>query len=61
MHWPPPARALTPVWHEFLALREEGMARAVGVSNYSVAQIDALIKAAGEAPAVNQIPWSPAR
>jgi len=29
------------------------------VSNYSVAQIDELIAATGEAPAVNQIPWSP--
>jgi 2,5-diketo-D-gluconate reductase A len=31
------------------------------VSNYSLAQIDRLIKATGEAPAVNQITWSPGR
>jgi diketogulonate reductase-like aldo/keto reductase len=31
------------------------------VSNYSLAQIDRLIKATGQAPAVNQIPWSPGR
>ena len=61
VHWPPPARALAPVWREFLALRDEGLARAVGVSNYSLAQIDTLIKATGDAPAVNQIPWSPAQ
>ena len=61
VHWPPPARALAPVWREFLALREEGLTRAVGVSNYSIAQIDTLIKATGVAPAVNQIPWSPAQ
>ena len=61
MHWPPPARALAPVWREFLTLRGQGLARAVGVSNYSTAQIDTLIRATGEAPAVNQIPWSPAR
>jgi diketogulonate reductase-like aldo/keto reductase len=47
------------VWYEFLALRDEGAARAVGVSNYSVGQIDALIRATGQAPAVNQIPWGP--
>jgi diketogulonate reductase-like aldo/keto reductase len=31
------------------------------VSNYSIAQIDELIAATGERPAVNQIPWSPAQ
>jgi diketogulonate reductase-like aldo/keto reductase len=61
VHWPPPPRALAPVWREFLALRDEGLTRAVGVSNYSIAQIDTLIKATGAAPAVNQIPWSPAQ
>jgi len=42
-------------------LRDEGQCRSVGVSNYSMAQIDELIAATGERPAVNQIPWSPAR
>ena len=37
------------------------VARAVGVSNYSLGQLDELIDATGEAPAVNQIPWSPTR
>ncbi|HUL26376.1 MAG TPA: aldo/keto reductase [Streptosporangiaceae bacterium] len=61
VHWPPPDKMLIPVWREFLALRDEGRARAVGVSNYSLAQIDRLIRATGEAPAVNQITWSPGR
>src|SRR5262252_7389131 len=61
VHWPPPGRILVPVWREFLALRDEGRARAIGVSNYSLAQIDRLTEATGQAPAVNQIPWSPAR
>jgi len=39
-------------------LRDKGLARAVGVSNYDVAGIDELIRAGGERPAVNQIPWS---
>src|SRR2546421_425727 len=59
--WPPPGRKLCHVWQEFLTLRDEGRARAVGVSNYSIAQIDRLTEVCGEAPAVNQIPWSPAR
>ncbi|HEY6277154.1 MAG TPA: aldo/keto reductase [Streptosporangiaceae bacterium] len=61
IHWPPASRLLALVWREFLTLRDDGRARAVGVSNYSLAQIDRLIEATGEAPAVNQIPWSPAR
>ncbi len=61
VHWPPPARALCQVWREFLALRNQGLARAVGVSNYSIAQIDKLVEATGEAPAVDQILWSPAQ
>jgi 2,5-diketo-D-gluconate reductase A len=61
VHWPPRGKASVSVWREFLALRDEGLARAVGVSNYSLRQIDELIEATGEAPAVNQIRWSPRR
>jgi diketogulonate reductase-like aldo/keto reductase len=49
------------VWQDFLAIRDEGLCRAVGVSNYSIREIDELIEATGERPAVNQIPWSPSR
>src|SRR5207253_1253679 len=48
------------IWRELIAARDDGLARAVGVSNFSLGQIDALAAASGEAPAVNQIPWSPA-
>jgi 2,5-diketo-D-gluconate reductase A len=58
VHWPPRRQASPRLWREFLAIRDEGLARAVGVSNYSVAEIDELIEATGERPAVNQIPWS---
>ena len=61
VHWPPSGRKLCQVWREFLALRDDGRVRAIGVSNYSLAQIDRLTEATGVAPAVNQIPWSPAR
>jgi len=61
VHWPPRGKASVQVWREFLALRDEGLARAVGVSNYSLAQIDELVEATGEAPAVNQIHWNPRR
>ena len=61
VHWPPRGRASLQLWREFLTLRDESLCRSVGVSNYSIAQIDELIAATGERPAVNQIPWSPAQ
>ena len=60
VHWPPHGAATPSTWKRFIALRDEGLVRAIGVSNYSIAQIDELIAATGEAPAINQIPWSPA-
>jgi 2,5-diketo-D-gluconate reductase A len=59
--WPPRRPASVPLWREFLALRDEGLCRSVGVSNYGIAQIDELTAATGERPAVNQIPWSPSQ
>lgn len=61
VHWPPDGRARLQVWRELLAFRDDGLARAVGVSNFSIRQLDELIDATGQAPAVNQIPWSPPR
>lgn len=59
VHWPPNKQATPSTWQAFRELRDEGLVRAIGVSNYSVAQIDELVAATGEAPAINQIPWSP--
>jgi diketogulonate reductase-like aldo/keto reductase len=60
VHWPPNGSARPQTWRAFVAARDEGLTRAIGVSNYSVAQIDALTEATGVTPAVNQIPYSPA-
>jgi 2,5-diketo-D-gluconate reductase A len=57
VHWPPLGGAGRQLWKRLLGLRDEGLARAVGVSNYSVAQMDELVRATGEAPHVNQIRW----
>jgi diketogulonate reductase-like aldo/keto reductase len=59
VHWPPNYQARLTIWKEFLAVRDDGLARAVGVSNYRVSQLDELREASGEAPAVNQIRWAP--
>jgi diketogulonate reductase-like aldo/keto reductase len=60
IHWPPSGRARPDVWERLLELQAEGLAREVGVSNYSVRQIDELEQATARLPAVNQIEWSPA-
>ena len=60
IHWPPGGRARPDVWERLLELQGEGLAREVGVSNYSLRQIDELERATGRLPAVNQIEWSPA-
>ena len=39
--------------------REEGLARDIGVSNYSIEQMEALVAAVGETPVVNQVEWTP--
>jgi 2,5-diketo-D-gluconate reductase A len=62
IHWPPSrASDRRQLWNELLAVQAEGYARDVGVSNFSLAEIDELIKATGQAPAVNQIDFGPRR
>jgi 2,5-diketo-D-gluconate reductase A len=59
VHWPPEAGAGVATWEEFVRVREEGLVRAIGVSNYSLDQIDQLGTVTGVTPAVNQVKWSP--
>ena len=61
VHWPPADRLLVNTWEHVLGLRDAGLATSVGVSNHSIEQVDRLIAATGEAPAVNQVPWAPPR
>ena len=62
VHWPlgDPAQDRE-VWSAFVAAQEDGLVRDVGVSNFSLGQIDAVEQATGVRPAVNQVPWSPKR
>lgn len=59
VHWPPNGEARPETWKAFIEALEQGKTRSIGVSNYSIAQIDELIEATGTAPALNQIPWNP--
>ncbi|KQS73341.1 aldo/keto reductase [Modestobacter sp. Leaf380] len=47
------------LWREFVAAREAGLARDIGVSHFSPAQLDELTDATGVTPAVNQVRWAP--
>jgi diketogulonate reductase-like aldo/keto reductase len=59
IHWPSPARGLyVETWQTLVALRDEGLARAVGVSNFLPEHLAAL-DAVGVRPAVNQIESHP--
>lgn len=60
VHWPPNKQATPQAWEQFIAAQQDGLATSIGVSNYSLDQIDELIKATDVAPAVDQIKWSPA-
>jgi 2,5-diketo-D-gluconate reductase A len=59
VHRPPDEGVGAELWRGLIRARNEGLVRDIGVSNYSVEQINALAEATGEMPAVNQIEWSP--
>jgi diketogulonate reductase-like aldo/keto reductase len=59
VHWPPNGQARPTTWRQFISARDAGKARSIGVSNYSITQINELLEATGQCPSVNQIPWSP--
>jgi 2,5-diketo-D-gluconate reductase A len=50
IHWPPSGGARPDVWERFIEVQSEGLTREVGVSNYSVSQIDDLERATGRRP-----------
>jgi len=59
IHWPGEGSVNVEMWRSLVEAREQGLARAVGVSNFEVALVDQVTTAVGVAPAVNQIEWSP--
>ena len=60
IHRPPPtASGSEQIWEQLIKAREDGLAKDIGVSNYSIEQIEALAESTGIWPAVNQIEWSP--
>ena len=59
IHWPGEGSANEDIWRIFVEAREAGLTREIGVSNFDAELLDSVTSAAGVAPAVNQIEWSP--
>lgn len=59
IHRPPDQGAGLELWEGLIRAREDGLCRDIGVSNYTIDQMDELADATGEIPGVNQIEWSP--
>ena len=57
VHWP--QGGPTWAWEGMQAAKDRGYARSIGVSNFSVEELDAVLELGGEAPVVNQVQFSP--
>jgi 2,5-diketo-D-gluconate reductase A len=61
IHWPVPQRdEYASTWRTFEKLHADGLARAIGVSNFKPTHLDRLAAETSVVPAVNQIQISPA-
>jgi 2,5-diketo-D-gluconate reductase A len=60
IHWPVPAHDLyVETWKAFMELRDQGLIRAIGVSNFLPAHLERLVAETGETPAINQVELHP--
>ncbi len=60
IHWPHPSGGkYVDAWRSLVELREQGLARSIGVSNFLPEHLDAIVDATGVTPAVNQIELHP--
>jgi diketogulonate reductase-like aldo/keto reductase len=60
IHWPNPSVGKYPeAWRALVELREEGLIRSVGVSNFTEANLTRIIDDSGVTPVVNQIELHP--
>jgi|KBSMisStandDraft_5_1062788.scaffolds.fasta_scaffold97278_1 2,5-diketo-D-gluconate reductase A len=59
IHRPPDRGVGEVLWEGLRRAKRERLTRDIGVSNYSIEQIEELVYRTGELPAVNQIEWSP--
>ena len=56
IHWPVPEQdRFVDSWRAIVRLRDEGRIRSIGVSNFSIEQVERVEREVGERPAVNQV------
>ena len=60
IHWPAPARNLyVETWNALIRLRDEGRVRSIGVSNFTIDQLERLVRETGVMPVTNQVELHP--
>lgn len=60
IHWPNPGQELyVHAWEGLIGLRERGLTRAIGVSNFKAGHIDRIVAATAIWPELNQIELNP--
>lgn len=60
IHWPNPSVGkYVDAWRALVDLREQGLVRSIGVSNFTAEHLDRIITDTGVVPAVNQIELHP--
>lgn len=60
IHWPlPRVDKYVETWQAMIELRDEGLARSIGVSNFLPEHLDRLVAETGVTPAVNQVELHP--
>ena len=58
VHWPVP-QLRNESWKALLKIREQGLARSIGVSNYTIPHLKELLSATPVPPSVNQVEFHP--
>lgn len=60
IHWPVPSQDLyLETWKTLIELRDEGLIRSIGVSNFNRDHLERIIGETGEVPVLNQIEHNP--
>ncbi len=60
IHWPAPRRGLyVDSWRALIKLRDDGLAKSIGVSNFGAEHLERIIGDTGVTPAINQIELHP--
>lgn len=60
IHWPSPTRdQFVEAWRALVDLREQGLTRSIGVSNFGIDHLERIISATGVAPVIDQVELHP--